>query len=96
MGGFGTWNFAAAYPDRWAAIAPICGGGNPSTAAKFKPNAAAKPNASASPSSSGPASSSGSPSLTTDPLWKHKPGTWLMDVGMMLVLGLVFLRGFGR
>jgi predicted peptidase len=36
MGGFGTWNFAAAYPDKWAAIAPICGGGNPATAAKFK------------------------------------------------------------
>jgi predicted peptidase len=27
MGGFGTWNLAAAYPDRFAAIAPICGGG---------------------------------------------------------------------
>jgi predicted peptidase len=26
MGGFGTWSLAAAYPDRWAAIAPICGG----------------------------------------------------------------------
>jgi predicted peptidase len=36
MGGFGTWSFAAAYPDRFAAIAPICGGGNPKTAGKFK------------------------------------------------------------
>ncbi len=27
MGGFGTWALAAAYPDRFAAIAPICGGG---------------------------------------------------------------------
>jgi len=36
MGGYGTWNFAAAYPERWAAIAPICGGGNPKTAGKFK------------------------------------------------------------
>jgi len=27
MGGFGTWNFALAYPNRFAAIAPICGGG---------------------------------------------------------------------
>jgi predicted peptidase len=26
MGGFGTWSIAAAHPDRWAAIAPICGG----------------------------------------------------------------------
>ncbi len=26
MGGFGTWSLAAAHPDRWAAIAPICGG----------------------------------------------------------------------
>lgn len=27
MGGFGTWLLAAEYPDRFAAIAPICGGG---------------------------------------------------------------------
>jgi len=26
MGGFGTWNTALAYPDTFAAIAPICGG----------------------------------------------------------------------
>jgi predicted peptidase len=31
MGGYGTWALANAYPDRFAAIAPICGGGNPST-----------------------------------------------------------------
>ena len=36
MGGFGTWSFAAAYPDRWAAIVPICGGGDPATAEKIK------------------------------------------------------------
>jgi len=36
MGGFGTWSLAAAFPERWAAIAPICGGGNPSTAEKIK------------------------------------------------------------
>lgn len=29
MGGFGTWHLAEQYPDRWAAIAPVCGGGNP-------------------------------------------------------------------
>jgi predicted peptidase len=28
MGGFGTWSLAAAYPERFAAIAPICGGGS--------------------------------------------------------------------
>lgn len=28
MGGFGTWSTAAQYPGRFAAIAPICGGGN--------------------------------------------------------------------
>ncbi|VGO12598.1 Poly(3-hydroxyoctanoate) depolymerase [Pontiella desulfatans] len=27
MGGFGTWALAASYPDRFAAIAPVCGGG---------------------------------------------------------------------
>lgn len=36
MGGFGTWSLAAAYPDRWAAIAPICGGGNVNFAEKIK------------------------------------------------------------
>lgn len=29
MGGFGTWRLACEYPDRFAAIAPICGGGEP-------------------------------------------------------------------
>jgi predicted peptidase len=36
MGGFGTWSLAAAFPERWAAIAPICGGGDPKTAEKIK------------------------------------------------------------
>ena len=36
MGGFGSWTLAAAYPDRFAAVAPICGGGNPADAAKLK------------------------------------------------------------
>lgn len=36
MGGYGTWSNAAAYPDRWAAIVPICGGGNPKDAEKIK------------------------------------------------------------
>ena len=36
MGGYGTWSLAAAYPDRWAAIAPICGGGDPKNADKIK------------------------------------------------------------
>jgi predicted peptidase len=36
MGGFGTWALAAAYPDKFAAIAPICGGGDPVSAKKLK------------------------------------------------------------
>ena len=32
MGGFGTWAMAAAYPERFAAIVPICGGGDPEQA----------------------------------------------------------------
>lgn len=36
MGGYGTWSLAAKYPEKWAAIVPICGGGNPADAAKFK------------------------------------------------------------
>lgn len=29
MGGYGSWSLGLKYPDRFAAIAPICGGGNP-------------------------------------------------------------------
>jgi predicted peptidase len=36
MGGFGTWSMAAKYPDKWAAIVPICGGGNVKDAEKIK------------------------------------------------------------
>lgn len=36
MGGFGTWALAAAHPERFAAIAPICGGGDPRSAEKLK------------------------------------------------------------
>jgi predicted peptidase len=32
MGGGGTWSLAAATPDRWAAIAPVCGYGDPAWA----------------------------------------------------------------
>ncbi len=28
MGGFGTWDLAIQYPERFAAIVPVCGGGN--------------------------------------------------------------------
>jgi ABC transport system ATP-binding/permease protein len=64
-----------------------------SSSASASPSGSPSPSASASPSASGspgPGSSSGSPALTTDPLWKHNASTWLIDVGMMLVLGLVF------
>jgi predicted esterase len=36
MGGFGAWALALAEPDRFAAIAPICGGGDPLDAARLK------------------------------------------------------------
>lgn len=36
MGGFGTWLLAAKHPEMFAAIAPICGGGNPADAAALK------------------------------------------------------------
>ena len=29
MGGFGAWNLALEFPERFAAVAPVCGGGNP-------------------------------------------------------------------
>lgn len=36
MGGFGSWALAAHAPDRFAAVAPICGGGDPLMAHKLK------------------------------------------------------------
>lgn len=36
MGGFGTWALAIAYPQRFAAIAPICGGGNANAVCAIK------------------------------------------------------------
>lgn len=34
MGGFGAWNLALEFPEKFAAVAPVCGGGNP-----YYPNA---------------------------------------------------------
>ncbi len=34
-GGYGTWYMATAHPNRWAAIAPFCGGGDPELAHKL-------------------------------------------------------------
>jgi len=36
MGGYGTWSLASAYPERFAATAPICGGGKRFMAHKLK------------------------------------------------------------
>ena len=36
MGGAGTWSLAAAHPERWAAIVPICGSGDVTTVEKIK------------------------------------------------------------
>jgi len=36
IGGYGTWAMAMEYPRRFAAIAPICGGGTPVIAGKIK------------------------------------------------------------
>jgi predicted peptidase len=36
MGGMGTWSMAIKYPQRWAAIVPICGRGDPKQAEKIK------------------------------------------------------------
>ena len=36
MGGYGTWSLAFHHPDKWAAIVPVCGGGDPKGADKIK------------------------------------------------------------
>jgi predicted peptidase len=36
MGGYGTWSLASEHPERFAAIAPICGGGNPALADRLR------------------------------------------------------------
>lgn len=36
MGGMGSWKMAAEYPDTFAAVAPICGFGDPASAEKLK------------------------------------------------------------
>ena len=36
MGGYGTWSIACTYPERFAAIVPICGGGQPYVARNLK------------------------------------------------------------
>lgn len=35
MGGYGTWELAARHPDWFAAIVPVCGGGDPTTASRL-------------------------------------------------------------
>ena len=36
MGGYGAWDLAARMPERFAALVPICGGGDEATAAKLR------------------------------------------------------------
>ena len=36
MGGYGTWSLACEHPERFAAIAPICGGGEPLLGVRLK------------------------------------------------------------
>jgi predicted peptidase len=35
MGGYGAWHLAGDYPDKFAAVAPVCGGGNPKHASNL-------------------------------------------------------------
>ena len=37
MGGYGTWDLITRHPNRWAAAAPICSGGDKSKAPAAKP-----------------------------------------------------------
>jgi hypothetical protein len=73
---------------------PAAGGASGSSgspAASGSPGASGKPSASPSGGSAAAGSGAGGvPAPATDPLWVHKSGTWLKDVGLMLVLGLLF------
>lgn len=35
-GGYATWRLACAYPEQWAAVAPVCGGGDPAALAALR------------------------------------------------------------
>jgi predicted peptidase len=36
MGGFGAWELVSTYPQRFAAVAPMCGGGNPTSVRRLR------------------------------------------------------------
>ncbi len=36
MGGYGAWSLAAAMPERWSAVVPLAGGGDPASATQIK------------------------------------------------------------
>jgi len=36
LGGFGAWALASLYPERFAAVVPVCGGGDPATVCSLK------------------------------------------------------------
>lgn len=36
MGGYGSWRLAADHPNRFSAVVPVCGGGDPADADKLK------------------------------------------------------------
>ena len=36
MGGYGSWRMAADHPDKFSAVVPVCGGGDPADAEKLK------------------------------------------------------------
>lgn len=36
MGGYGAWSLGAAYPERWSAVVPISGGGDPAQVTRLK------------------------------------------------------------
>jgi len=36
MGGYGAWDLAARHPERFAAVVPVCGGGDPAQADRLR------------------------------------------------------------
>jgi ABC transport system ATP-binding/permease protein len=78
-----------------ASPAATAGPGGKAGAKKHHPasasaSASAKPAASPSATASSGTAGASTPTVATDPLWAHTSAVWLKDMGLMVLLGLLF------